>query len=319
MAELNHTRRTLSHRPGRALVDEALLAAMPEIVALIAPDGRLDFLSQSAADRLGRANPRRWLSAVPPAARVPMSRALEAARHGRTETVTLDLQVSWSLELRPAGEGRVVCVAPRPDTSAEDTRLREVDHRMKNSLAAISSLMRIQSRAAAHPETQDALRAASLRVLTIGRIHEQLTRSLLAGNNRIDLRAYLVPVVEDLVSSLADERVRLDCGVAAAEVDTATASGIGLIVTELVMNALRHDLASGPGEASLGVSVQRREAGLVVTVRDSGSLEGRPDGLPSGAGIGARIVELYSRAMGATLRADAPPGGGARVVLRVPL
>ena len=305
-------------------LDFALLDSIPGFIALIRADGAVLHISESAAQQLGPSTPaasgraRRWLSLLPAAARIPMSRAMESARNGDTVR-SLDVPgLRGPLELRPAGGGRILCVAAQPGSDPDDMRLREIDHRMKNSLATIASLMRIQARAVDEPAARDALKAAGLRVLTIGRVHEQLYRATVAGGADVRLDAYLRPLVEDLVASLSDGHVQLTCDVNDVAVPSSDAIGIGLIVTELVMDSLRHAFAEGTGTGALSVALAQGPAGLRLCVHDNGPGLADRDALCPTQGIGGRIIDLYARTLGATLSSDAPPGGGARFTLDLP-
>ena len=297
-----------------------VLAAIPDLAALIRPDGTLAYISETASRRLGAIHPHggrpvSWLSLFPVHLRPQVGEALQAAREGRDVDAVFALSDVWNVTLRPAGEAGVVCLDRHATDADYDMRLREIDHRMKNSLATISSLMRIQSRASDHAETRSALEASSLRVLTIGRVHEQLYRSTLAGGEAVDLKAYLGPLVEDIVASLSDGQVHLLCELDRVRVPSSQALGIGLIVTELVMNSLRHAVGSGTDGGLLRVIAGERDGVPHIVVEDNGPGLHEAFVLSGDTGIGGRIVDLYTRGLGAGLTHGSGPGGGARFVL----
>ena len=312
-------------------LDPSLLVHIPGLLAVIGPEGRSLFLAESFGGRSrdaagAHAGTPRFLSLFLADDRPRLAEALEAARCGQSAMVSAHLRDAGAqrwLRLAPGGEGRTLCL----DATAEhdalappmEDRMREVDHRMKNSLATISSLIRIQARAARSDDTRHALQAAALRVLTVGQVHEQLHRSRIAGDSEVALASYLHPLIADLVGSLSDGEVHLLCELEPVYVTSAQAIGIGLIVTELVMNSLRH--AVGPGTAGGMLHVRQRavEPGVRIVVDDGGPGLPPPDPAVGAGGIGTRIMELYTRSLGATLAASRAPTGGARFTLDVPL
>jgi two-component sensor histidine kinase len=192
----------------------------------------------------------------------------------------------------------------------ERARAREVDHRAKNSLQLISSLLLLRSRRSAQAETRLALEAMHHRVLAIAAVH----RELLAAErpDRFDLTRFVRVQVADLAGARAEAaEVRLDLD--AVEVDAAAAAPLALILNELVSNALRY--AGGATRApSVAVSLHRCGGGFALAVEDDGP------GLPEGAastGFGLTMVRLLAQQLhaGFVLEAAQP---GLRAVVTAP-
>lgn len=205
--------------------------------------------------------------------------------------------------------GRAV-EALRRDLERERARTREVDHRAKNSLQIVSSLLLLMSRRAAQAETQKALKAMHQRVTAIAAVH----REILDGESpdSFDLARF----VQDHAAALAQGQgggaaVRLD--LAPVKVAAGQACPAALIVNELTLNALNHGAAPGR-EPHAEVILRPAGGGFALTVRDQGP------GLPPAAekaGFGLTIVKLLAQQISANVAfEDARPG--LRAVVRAP-
>jgi two-component sensor histidine kinase len=158
--------------------------------------------------------------------------------------------------------------------------LREVHHRVKNNLQVISSLINLQrSRMRASEGTpeakEEALRQCQARVLTIARVHELLYRA--DDTSRIPLAAYVESLVAgiDGISAPAP-RVTIESDVEDLLLSVESGGPCGLILNELITNALKHGFV-GERSGTIRVSVRRsRPAELTLEVSDDGV------GLPAG-------------------------------------
>src|SRR4029077_16245145 len=165
--------------------------------------------------------------------------------------------------------------------------LREVDHRVKNSLQLVVSILRIQGDGATQPEVRRHLQEAAGRISAIARVHQRLNQT--AKIEYLDLGAYLADLCKDV------DEVAANCTVLAeiipgVEISTVRAISIALLVNELVANAAKHAYREG-GPAHIWVKLARAdEEGIVISVRDEGA--GLPQGFDpkSGKGLGMRIV-----------------------------
>lgn len=188
----------------------------------------------------------------------------------------------------------------------KDLLIREVDHRVKNSLAMVGGLLSMQERAATSSEAKQALGEASTRLMTIARVHEQLYKSADLHTVRID--DYLMNVCDDISRSVGREDVRVE--VEADRVDLASdkAVPLGLITAELVTNALKH-AGQGSTASVVHVAFGRGDPGLRLLVRDHGP--GLPPGFDPAKsnGLGMRLVRTLGRSLRGKLTvADAKPG-----------
>jgi two-component sensor histidine kinase len=209
----------------------------------------------------------------------------------------------------------------------EATLRREADHRIKNSLQVVASLLRVQADGARTREAAEALRLAGARVAAVAEVHALLASAPPRGGaaDALDLHDYLREVCASLgVAMGADgRRGEIVVEVEPATVTAATAQALGLAIAELVANAFRHGFA--PGAAGTvwvqGARAAAAEGGgggrYRLTVADDG--RGLPAGFAvgSGPGLGLRLLALVARQVGAGLEAD---GGrcGSRFTLSLP-
>jgi len=183
---------------------------------------------------------------------------------------------------------------------------QELQHRVANSLQIIASVLMLSARRVASPETRGYLFDAHSRVMSVAALQHQLAESS-AGD--VELRAYFTQLCASIGASMIHDRDKLTLNV---DADEAVASAdvsvsLGLIVTELVINALKHAFPAGMG-GGIVVGYRSRNADWTLSVSDDGA--GPPKGPePAKAGLGTSIVEALARQLQATVTvSDARPG-----------
>lgn len=194
--------------------------------------------------------------------------------------------------------------------------LREVNHRVANSLALVSSLAHMQAQALGDSDARAALIAIQNRVTAIAQVHRRLYTS--DDVRVVALDAYLSGLAEELRQSLSDEGVlgRLELHADFLETPTDKAITLGIIVSELVTNACKYAYR-GREPDDVRVRLARLEDGRAeLSVEDDGV------GLPvdaairsDGTGLGGRILKTMARSLHSTLAyEDVPAGTRARMV-----
>ena len=189
--------------------------------------------------------------------------------------------------------------------------LKEVNHRVANSLQLISSLIGLQGRKVADPDAREALKRAAERVEAVMLVHRRLYTS-----NDVEFVAmdqYLEGLIEELQRAVAAEERpgRITLAADPIRVETDKAVSLGLIVNELVTNALKYAYPGRDGD--IRVSFERKAGAIQLTVEDDGV--GYVDGAsPKGSGLGGVIVNAMARMVKATVALD-PAHSGTRVVL----
>jgi len=147
--------------------------------------------------------------------------------------------------------------------------LKEVHHRVKNNLQLVSSLLNLQAAAAGDPAVAGMFADSRNRVRAMAMVHENLYR---AGRlDRVALRAHIQGLCAQLARVHAQPRIRLVTEVDDVEVDLDRAISCGLIVNELVSNAIKHAFPAGEG-GTVRVSLAESDAGgFVLMVCDDGT------------------------------------------------
>ncbi|MET0294899.1 MAG: sensor histidine kinase, partial [Phenylobacterium sp.] len=188
--------------------------------------------------------------------------------------------------------------------AAKSALLQEVDHRVKNNLQLISSLMLLQSRRAGSEAATAALRRMLERVSAVAAVHRRLFQG--ERFDRFELGPFVGELVEDL--SRNQRGLRIDAELEPVEIPASHAAPMALIVSELVTNALRHAYPGGEGEVR--VALRRLDDGMELTVADSGVGAGAAP-----AGFGLTIAELLCRQVRGRLELESGhPGLRARLV-----
>ncbi len=193
--------------------------------------------------------------------------------------------------------------------------LKEVNHRVKNSLQVVSSMLHLQANAADDSALSERLMEASTRILAVGRAYNRLAYN--ADYENIDLVAYLREVVQDLESAVAPCKVQLDTP---NEIELAADRAIlvALIINELILNAGRHAYPdSSEGVIRLKLVLSDDKA-VSISVSDDGI------GLPAdfdpalSKRLGSRIAQGLAGQLGADLIRQ-KTSKGAHFTLVVPL
>ena len=189
--------------------------------------------------------------------------------------------------------------------------LREVNHRVGNSLQIIASLLHLQANSSTQDDVKAALTNAMGRVAAVAQVHRRLYTSHDLKN--VLLNQYLDALLEDLRRSAEGNRMsRLTLKAEPIEIDPDRAVSIGIIVNELVMNAVKYAYPNGAGPIHVNLNAQGGD--LVLSIADDGvGLNVKID--PRSTGMGQRIVTAMASKLDASVERD-PTHAGTRIVLR---
>jgi len=190
--------------------------------------------------------------------------------------------------------------------------LHEVDHRVKNNLQLISSLLLLQNRRVMDPAVKDALRGMLERVNAIATVHRRLFQS--EDVERFDVSAFVRDLVSDMMGSSARTDIQFRLDLERVDVAASKAAPLALIVNELLSNALRHGFPHGqPGQIFIGIG--RINGDFRIEIADDGV--GMPNAAKS-SGFGLTIIQLLCQQLKARCETtDAQPG--TRVVIHLPI
>jgi len=191
---------------------------------------------------------------------------------------------------------------------------QELQHRVANSLQIIASVLMQSARRVASDDARSYLVDAHSRVMSVAALQHQLAQSRVG---EVQLRAYFTDLCASIGASMIHDsktmsiRVEADDGVASADISVS----LGLIVTELVINALKHAFPGGRA-GHIVVAYQSSPPDWLLSVSDDGI--GMPKGPgPPKAGLGTSIVEALAKQARAIVEvSDADPGTKVSIVRR---
>jgi len=228
---------------------------------------------------------------------------LESAFDLALEQVRLRRQAAEAEEALRAGNQRL------------QTLLREVNHRVANSLQLVSAFVHLQAGVLTDEAARAALRDTQRRIEAIGQVHRRLYTS--DDVQTVDMAAYLAALVHELEDAWAGEAGPLRLRLSAEPILLATdrAVSLGVIVNELITNACKY--AYGPGEdGEVRVSLMRDDdRAILLTVEDDGRGLGA-GAAPAGTGLGARVIRAMAESLGSRITYD-PGHAGVRAALRL--
>jgi two-component sensor histidine kinase len=180
--------------------------------------------------------------------------------------------------------------------------LKEIQHRVANSLQIIASVLMQSARQVQSAESRGHLQDAHNRVMSIATVQQQLAASRI-GN--VELRAYLSQLCQSLGASMIQDldRVSIEVTVDDSSVAADVSVSLGLIVTELVINALKHAF---PGGRQGAIFVDYHALGQDWTMSVSDDGVGTPESIRDARpGLGSSIVEALANQLEAVVETEA--------------
>jgi two-component sensor histidine kinase len=289
-------------KPGRGLTEYVLrtgkpLLASPEVFNQLTAAGKVELVGAPSIDWLGvplNINGRTIGVLV-------VQTYTEGVRYGEEEKNILKFvsdQVAMAVH-RKRTEAQI-----KAQLHEKDVLLKEVHHRVKNNMQVISSLLNLQSRRVKDPDVAEMFKESQRRIRSMALIHERLYQS--SDLSRIEFSQYLRNLATHLFHSYQVEASRVQLKIEAEEVhlNINTAIPCGLIVNELISNALKHGFTEGrKGELEIGLSSVPGD-GYVLRVKDDGV--GFPEGLDfrKTETLGMQIVNTLVEQIGGRLELD---------------
>ncbi|MBL7782583.1 MAG: tetratricopeptide repeat protein [Saprospiraceae bacterium] len=182
--------------------------------------------------------------------------------------------------------------------------LKEIHHRVKNNLEVVSSLLALQSAQIDDPGVKDAMQEGRNRVQSIGIVHQKLyQRDNLAA---IEMRDYFLNLSESVLDTFgAEHRIRVECIMQELELDVDTAVPLGLIVNELLVNALKYAFPDNR-EGQVRIQLVKQPDGILhLEVADNGV--GKVD-QAQGTGFGKQLVSLLTRQLNGSMQEEVKNG-----------
>ncbi|MFG1379610.1 histidine kinase dimerization/phosphoacceptor domain -containing protein [Xanthobacter autotrophicus] len=194
-----------------------------------------------------------------------------------------------------------------------DLLKREVDHRVKNSLQVVASMLGMQARSIPDAAAARALEDAQRRIGGIAAVHEQLYRS--SDTDVIKAGDFLTGLCAALAASRPDSVDALHLTADEVILSPRRAMKVGLLVTELVANAFKHAYPRGThGDVRVALIADDRSVRLVVSDDGVGLPAGF--GIDGGQGLGMRLIRSVLGQFGGVM--SVTPGSGATFVIEMP-
>ena len=191
----------------------------------------------------------------------------------------------------------------------KDVLLRELEHRVANSLQIIASILMLKARTVTSEETRQHLQDAHQRVMALAAVQGHLHGS--ERHDLIEVGPYLSRLCESLAASMIRDRrpISLQVLVNGGMAESARAVSLGLIVTELVINALKHAFPMDTQDGRVVVSYEIDGADWKLAVSDNGI--GKPDSAAASAkgGLGTTLVKALAQDLDAEVEVFSGPGG----------
>ncbi len=189
----------------------------------------------------------------------------------------------------------------------KDALLHEIDHRVKNNLQLIASLILLQTRRTADPAAQAALKTVLDRVTAVATVH----RRLFQGDPlRFDVADFVRDLAGDLAAAAGRDDLEIALDLDHVSIPAAAAAPLALVVNELMNNALKHAFPPGRG-GRIAVSLHAGDGRARLTISDDGDgLQARPPA------FGLTIVKLLCQQLHAEYEiAESQPGVRATVLV----
>jgi two-component sensor histidine kinase len=191
----------------------------------------------------------------------------------------------------------------------KDLLLQEMNHRINNSLQIIASILLLKAQTVQSEETRRHLEDAHERIMAVATVQEQLHAA--PFGTQIDAKSYLTRLCESLAASmiLDGQPISLRVEVGEGSMTSEQAVSMGLIATELVINAIKHAFPGG-AKGHIVVNFESTPTAWRLAVSDDGvGISRRLADAPARAGLGTSIVEALTRQLGGRVTTSAASPG----------
>jgi two-component sensor histidine kinase len=191
----------------------------------------------------------------------------------------------------------------------QKTLLREMQHRIANSLQIIASILLLKAGTVTSEETKNELRAAHQRVMSVASVQSYLHAS--EGIEQIEMGPYLRKLCDGLASSMVGPKPNIKIVTEAGKGTLASshAVSVGLIVTELIMNAIKYAFPKAPRSARIRVTFEKARADWKLTVSDNGVGRQVHKDSPASTGLGTALIGAPAKQLGAQISEPATAKG----------
>ena len=183
----------------------------------------------------------------------------------------------------------------------QKTLLREMQHRIANSLQIIASILLLKAGSVSSEETKNELRAAHQRVMSVATVQSHLQAS--DGIEQIEMGPYLKKLGAGLASSMVGPKQNISIIVATSEgtLPSSHAVSVGLVVTELIMNAIKYAFPGASKSPRVRVTFEKAHADWKLTVSDNGVGRIASKGPQTSTGLGTALIGALAKQLNAQI------------------
>lgn len=248
-------------------------AAQVDEIRLVGPDGALIWVRASVTVAMAPDSGRPFLAVI----------AIE----------DIDVRYRAQLELLQTKRDLEQLVLERTKALTErDILLREVYHRVKNNLQVVDGLLMLQAQKIEDPRARTSLMGLRPRIFALGLVHQQLMGS--SDLKTFDVAPFLRELSQNIIGGGASTGIKLTVNACPLDVGLDFAIPLGLLVTEIVTNSLKHAFPEGIGEISVVLRPDDR-ARVALVISDNGQGGRRPAEASTHIGLGSRLVSSLVR------------------------
>ena len=152
--------------------------------------------------------------------------------------------------------------------SLNQTLIRELNHRVKNNMQLVSSLFQMQAEKSKDPETSSAMKYAGNRIDTISILHQMLYTKTDKINANLD--EYIIQLVHNIESAFSDKNFKIETEVDHTILPVATTTHIGLIVNEMLTNAIKYGINPDETKNKIRLKISVSHTDIYIHVTDNG-------------------------------------------------
>ncbi|MEI7982158.1 MAG: PAS domain S-box protein [Bacteroidota bacterium] len=219
------------------------------------------------------------------------------------------------LMIRDRSKEKEIGELKRRNTEQKEVLLREIHHRVKNNLAIVISLLNFQLRNNTSAELSRIIIDIQMRIRSMALIHEHLHRS--ENPDRIPLASYIESLIQMILSALPGHHLSLIKTLDPMDVSIETALPIGLIINELLTNAVKHAFPGGAhGQIHVGISKDENQV-CTLLVGDNGIGLPESSAMDSEKSLGLYIIGLLTEQLDGTVTIDRTNGTLFRIRFRI--
>jgi len=173
--------------------------------------------------------------------------------------------------------------------------VKEMNHRIANSLSLVSAMIRLQINTLKSQEAETALLETQSRISAIAGVHRSLYSTANVG--LVSLNSYLTSIISDLFQAVpGSSSITVETSLCEVDLNADHAVALGVIVTELLTNALKYAYPDQEGTVRINLSAQ--DGRFILVVEDDG-VGVKPDSAPRGTGLGTKLIMAMAQNIGA--------------------